>query len=408
MSEFTYSILVNDTYIESLANIMKKEKLEGYIFKANPNWIAAAVKNDTKKGTEIALRLSKKLNVYMFFFLNCEDYGWGYDLYKNGVKEAEIFIDYMKPMSSKITGANIQLLRKTGGKRAPLNSLQVYLNEFEKDPDTDIEGADSFIKAFSIETIQFTSYDYFQSSENIENYDGIFVGNQKKPVTLKSLIKNTIEPKVIEMGYTYDKIWSIEWGGSIFVKHVNGFRNALIISKQDFKDAIVAKLFSHTKREFDLFLATEGQRKEFSYSNDEDIKKYLKEILDQFISKGAEWLDKNSVSIFDAGILYDELFDKLFEEQSFYRIHTDENFLSGGCVIYKRGGLQLKLHHGGLMAAVHSEIIKDNKEEFLQDIIERNESREFRRNNYGMFFRNKEEYIELIKKNLYFINKYFP
>ncbi|MEW4283580.1 hypothetical protein [Priestia koreensis] len=122
MNEHTVAILVRDTF-SSTVEACQKLKVQGYVLPVNELWNGVLVHGEEAEIEACAKQISKKIDGFAFFYFHAEDYGWFYQLYKDGEKEAEMYLSYDSE-GNDCKRANFSLLRSIASLKEPIHTLQ--------------------------------------------------------------------------------------------------------------------------------------------------------------------------------------------------------------------------------------------------------------------------------------------
>lgn len=418
MSEFTFSTIIRNASSKEIEEYLRREGINGYVLTANQTWVAVAIENSEDKGEEFAKTLSKKLKEYVFYFMHGEDHGWSYTLFFDGVTAADLVIDYEEVFEERnntnsgldadeIKRANIFLLRKIGGNNRYLDQLEDYLSNCRKDTKRVLEGVNFFKEAFDFHKIHWVSYEYFadMSMEELKRIKvtPVVKGNINAKINLKKVVLGEIESDLKELGYFFDKAKSGEGLFSFFKKDGNYFDLGLAIDKSTMSSTLRPYIHVPTFQTINLFYVTDGDRKEFEYSNIEELKSALKIIRDSFVNNGDKWVKEHQTEFFDAGLVYNEVVDELLDKHNFKRVRTSEDILHGGVVSYGKDALKISFYHAKDKAIIACNIFDGQQEKLLRTFLEELNVKDVQ---LGTFYKNREEYIDIIKSCLDAINKY--
>ncbi len=396
---------------------VKAEKLEGYAFPVNSQWTAVVLKNDIMEGEQMSQQLSQRLAAYVFYFCNAEDHGWGYTLFSQGQKAADLYIDYeTQEELGAYQETNLPLLEQICLNQESLTQLAEYFTQYQEKPELLFEGVRYFKEAFGLHKIEWISYEYLKG-KIIKQLEAIPVGIKSKSPNVKSIVKKTIEKQLNELGYFYDKAESRS-SYFYYLKEVNGFKMGLSIEKErylynnygQFANKIDARLCHPVKQEKTLYYLyhrndekkLKEYEKEYTYSNEEELKKIMAEIMKQFKTVGIPWLEEVTYEAFEPLEIYTDLVDHFLAGYGYQRTSTSENILVGGKVVYENveKNSRLIFSHFTHLRRLNLYLYYNDKYISCDDI-----AYEKSINTYEVYI-SSEDYITSIKNYLEVLSKY--
>lgn len=396
MSEFTNVTIVKNKTPNELLQYIKNNRTDGYTFPVNKYWSATVFENQLDIGFQVSKQLSKDLETYVFFFLNCEDSGWSYFLYYKGEQKDSIQISFDNDTDTNIYEANFPLLIEIGGLKDELDKLQNYLSNYSNMGSEFLEGVEFFKKAFGFEKIEWTSYEYFSSlaEYELDNLGILSALKKSKPIRTKSVIMKVMKKKLSEMGYIYDKAY--DRGGYTFVQEKNGFLVGLSIVIWEGTVEYRLKTPIMISNDETIFY-------NYGIFNTQlELENILETFLNKFIEKGDKFIKESPIEKFDVFQTCSNSIDTLFEEYGFKRIGIENNYF-GLVIIYGKSDMKVCIQHNKMEATLSFKIINKKGEELFLHIIMDNYYLPGWRYLFPIYYKNQAEYIELIKKHLDFL-----
>ncbi len=406
MSEFTFATLIKDTNIDDIKQKLTAVGINGYIFQANNFWTAIVSMGDMENGEDITKQVSQTLKCTAFYFINCEDHGWGYSLFKHGRLEAYLHVNYEADAKVDISEANIWKLKEICSDSASVEELERYLTSYANDLESVFIGVDLFKKAFDFIKVEWVSYEYFSglSKSDLEKYGAVPLIKSKKSKGIKSIIRSVCENELGRSGYSYSEKY-LKYGEYAFIKERNGFDQGLAIAVEKYKGVnllapVLKGPLCHSSHN-NLYYLTEGYIKDFEYSNDFELESFLHEVISHFIKKGELWLKGHEVEYFDAVRVYNETVDMFFQEYSFKRVYMDTDLLRGK-VVYQRGNSSVIFFHMKNEAGFKCEYYGENGE----CISLRSYILGYENISVPLEYRNEKDYMEILQMFLQGLKKY--
>jgi hypothetical protein len=211
------------------------------------------------------------------------------------------------------------------------------------------------------------------------------------------MVTGVMEKTLNEIGYDFDKRLSLPTL-FVFTNRNIGFQIGLYFVKSKWDNTLIPSLRispSDVKRDL-FYIAGDNTGFEFNsenYLNEKNLSKYLKIVLELFVSTGNQWIIDNSIKMFDALNVYEQIIDPRMEQIALKRVYTDGNILYGGKVIYEKDNFKVIFQHRNDISRVDCYIEKSGRQTWLRDVFDGKVI-----NDLYIFpgFIHKEEYISIL------------
>lgn len=222
-------------------------------------------------------------------------------------------------------------------------------------------------------------------------------------MNLKKTVMQSLEKTLKEHGYCFNKQSSGAGVYCFYKKDKLGFDVGLCLDKSRFGNRLRPNIDTPNPGPTNLYYATEGEYKEFLYNDEGELEIYLQQILNQFITKGIQWLKDNEIEKFSVQEIFSSIADGFFKRYSFERVHTGAHIPAGGIVIYKKDNVEIDFGHSDAVSGFNCTVVDENNLASLFDIAKRHGVEHSILGHY----KSKDDYIRLLEANLKVLEEYY-
>ncbi|WP_217596694.1 hypothetical protein [Cohnella sp. GbtcB17] len=413
MSQNSGLILVYSAALPSIKNWILESKLQAYVFPANGEWNAIALKNGLTISSKRAQSLSQSLDAIATDIKYYEDYQLELCVFKSGKRIAQYIWQLDEDRSNHTKKMHLDVLKSFASYPEAIDQIE---------PTMDHTKALKFLKqAFDwCNSLEFLEYNFFVHADKktLLGYKAELVSN-KQPIIVSNIIRNICESALKLSGYIEDPDTSDKHGAEsnlYFKKEYDAFFYFISFhyGERDFQIGYGYPTSQHPEEVFKQ--ANAGLKETYVYKSEKELVAQLKRALHMILEKGIPFLESQRYEVFDINEALKESADLYYKENGFIRKQVDLNhWASVGAefsytkqqlqIIYKieanRCMLNIDLDHNGVSTSLSGVLGEMLEKGALSDYFK--SFRDMKLKCYFLSFHNKRQFVARLEDTFRYI-----
>ncbi|MEK0317261.1 hypothetical protein [Cohnella sp. 56] len=413
MSQSSGLILVHSATFPSIKNWILESKLQAFVFPANEEWYALALKNGLTISSKRAQRLSESLDAVAIDIKYYEDYQLELCVFITGKKIARYIWQVDENQSNRTKSIDLDVLKSYALYPEAIDHIEPTMAH------TEVLKVlkQAFDWGDSLELFEFNFFIH-ADEKTLLGYKAELVSN-KQPIRVSNIIRNVCASALELSGFIEDPDTSAQHGANnnlYFKRKYDAFYYfiAFHYGERDFQVGYKYPTSQHPEEYFKQVNA--GLKDSYVYNSEKKLVTQLKLALPIILEKGISFLESQRYDVFNINETLEESADLYYKETGFSREPVDlTNWASTGAefsytkqhlqIIYKleanRCMLNIVLDHNG---------VRKNLSGVLDEMLGQGELSDYFHNFsdmklkcYFLSFHNKKQFVARLEDTYQYI-----